>query len=63
MNKKITAKSKFENNTPVKRQIFKSIDEMYDSIPEEGSLGLLAYGARGLLAWRKKKEQNKKNNG
>ncbi len=34
-------------------------------IPVEGSLGILAYGAQGLDAWRKKKsevEQQTKNN-
>ena len=30
----------------------------YD-VPEEGSLGLLALGAAGLLAWRKKRKQVK----
>lgn len=28
-------------------------------IPVEGSLGLLAYGAKGIEAWRKKKQQVK----
>jgi hypothetical protein len=28
-------------------------------IPAEGSLGLLALGYRGLLAWRKKREEVK----
>lgn len=34
-------------------------------IPEEGALGLLAYGAVGLKAWRKVKTaaQNKRNKG
>lgn len=27
-------------------------------IPIEGSLGLLALGARGLLAWREKRDAN-----
>jgi hypothetical protein len=28
--------------------------EAFD-VPEEGSLGLLAMGARGIIAWRKKR--------
>ncbi len=47
-------------------QNFSSYDELYKSITKEGSLGLLALGARGLLLWRKKRaelealEENKK---
>lgn len=29
-------------------------------IPEEGSLGLLALGYKGVIAWKKKKSQAKK---
>lgn len=32
------------------------------SIPEKGNLGILALGAKGVLAWRKsKKAKNEKN--
>ncbi len=33
-----------------------SLEEPFE-IPAEGMLGLLAYGADGLLAWREKREQ------
>ena len=51
---------------------YNSYDELYKSITKEGSLGLLALGAHGLLLWRKKREEieriektnrNEKNNG
>ena len=42
---------KKENKTPAEFEI-----------PLEGSLGLLALGAVGLKAWRKKKEEVKKAN-
>lgn len=41
----------------VERQQFNSYEDFYKSIPYEGSLGLLALGAAGLLAWRKKKAE------
>ena len=36
---------------------YKSYEEFYNSIEEKGSLGLLAFGARGVLAWKKKKNE------
>jgi len=39
---------------------FNSVDDLYDSIDEKGTLGLLAFGATGLLLWRKKREEIKK---
>lgn len=36
---------------------FSSFEELYSSIPKEGSLGLLALGAKGLLMWRKKRDE------
>jgi len=32
-------------------------EESNDIIPQEGSLGALALGATGLLAWRKRRSQ------
>ncbi len=32
-------------------------DKQADAIPVEGSLGLLALGAVGIKAWRKKKQE------
>jgi hypothetical protein len=32
-------------------------EENDDMVPEEGSLGALALGAAGLLAWRKRRSQ------
>ena len=36
---------------------FSSNEELYSSITKEGSLGLLALGAKGLLLWRKKRAE------
>ena len=36
-------------------QNYSSYDELYASIKKEGSLGLLALGAKGLILWRKKR--------
>ena len=36
------------------RIIYADEADFMKSIPIEGSLGILAYGARGLIAWRKK---------
>lgn len=36
---------------------YSSYDELYSSITKEGSLGLLALGAKGLLLWRKKRTE------
>ena len=41
----------------VKRQHFNSYEDFYAQIPYEGSLGILALGAFGLMAWRKKKAE------
>jgi hypothetical protein len=38
--------------------VFPKAGDTYE-IPAEGSLGLFALGYRGLLAWRKKKEEVK----
>jgi hypothetical protein len=43
-----------EKNNPV----FPKAGDTYE-IPVEGSLGLFALGYRGLLAWRKKREEVK----
>ena len=36
---------------------YSSYEEFYASIDEKGSLGILALGAAGLLAWRKKRKE------
>jgi hypothetical protein len=36
---------------------FNNFDEFYRSIPPEGSLGILALGAAGLMAWRRKRRE------
>lgn len=41
---------------------FDSYEELYKTITKEGSLGLLALGARGLQLWRKKREELSKGN-
>jgi len=47
-------------NYKLDTQHFSSIDELYSSISKEGSLGLLALGAQGLLLWRKKRAELEK---
>jgi hypothetical protein len=42
-------------NYKLDKSDFPSYDELYNSIPKEGSLGLLALGALGLKLWRKKR--------
>ncbi len=34
---------------------YSSFDELYSTLTKEGSLGLLALGAKGLILWRKKR--------
>ena len=46
-------------STPTEKQKFDSWETFYQSIPAEGSLGILALGARGVMAWRKKREELK----
>jgi LPXTG-motif cell wall-anchored protein len=36
---------------------FENLRDFYESIPLEGSLGILALGAAGLIAWRKKRKE------
>jgi hypothetical protein len=46
-----------------KKQIIKEGDHPFE-IPAEGSLGILALGARGIIEWRKVREaSNRKNKG
>ena len=49
--KQITPESIIPN---VENQSYDTFEDFYKSIPYEGSLGILALGASGLLAWRKK---------
>ena len=37
-----------------------SVKEPFEVVPERGSLGLLALGAIGLIAWREKMAEKKK---
>ena len=45
------------NKKKVREVTFNSDEELYKSIDKNGSLGLLALGAKGLLLWRKKREE------
>jgi hypothetical protein len=36
------------------------VKEPFEIVPERGSLGLLALGAAGLIAWREKMAEKKK---
>ena len=53
---------KSETQTEPERKVYADEDEFMESIPIEGSLGILAYGARGLLAWRQKQIENMQRN-
>ena len=48
---------KTESIREPERVVYADEGEFMKAIPVEGSLGILAYGARGLLAWRKKRNQ------
>lgn len=41
----------------LEQEHFNSFDELYESVTKEGSLGLLALGYKGLLLWRKKRNE------
>lgn len=45
------------NEEPLEEQSFSSYEEFYDNIPVEGSLGILAMGASGIIPWRIKREK------
>ena len=55
--------AKKKKRTPENRKKTDKLDITVDGkpydVPEEGSLGLLALGAAGLLAWRKKRKEIK----
>lgn len=53
---------KLDDNQP-RHVVYKSYQEFYDDIPEEGSLGILALGFQGVLAWRRKREELKAERG
>jgi hypothetical protein len=42
---------------PLKVQHYESFEDFYRDIPLEGSLGILAYGAKGVLAWKRKRQE------
>ncbi len=44
-------------NYKLEKKSYSSYDSLYAAITKEGSLGLLALGARGLLLWRKKRAE------
>lgn len=46
-----------EHNRKLEVQNYTNSDELYKSITKEGSLGLLALGYKGLLMWRKKRDE------
>ena len=45
------------HNRELQKHNFSSRKELYASITKEGSLGLLAMGAQGLLMWRQKRKE------
>ncbi|MCF7808771.1 MAG: hypothetical protein K9M49_05725 [Candidatus Marinimicrobia bacterium] len=45
------------NDAPLEEKTYASYDAFYDDIPVEGSLGILAMGASGVIPWRIKREK------
>ncbi len=45
------------NKEPEGEKTYSSYQEFYDDIPIEGSLGILALGAAGVIPWRIKREK------
>ena len=40
----------------MKTETYHTYDALYNAIPLEGSLGVLALGAAGIAVWRKKRQ-------
>lgn len=47
-----------EEQPKLTTQHYESYEDFYRDIPIEGSLGILAYGASAVLAWKKKRQEN-----
>ena len=45
------------NEQAMDSKSYSSYEEFYDDIPIEGSLGILAMGASGVIPWRIKREK------
>ena len=45
------------SNQAIKKKSLQTIDGLPIEIPKEGSLGLLALGYQGLVAWRNKRKE------
>lgn len=45
------------NQEPLDEKVYSSYEEFYADIPVEGSLGILAMGASGIIPWRIKREK------
>lgn len=45
------------NQLPLEQKSYSSYEELYEDIPVEGSLGILAMGAAGVIPWRIKREK------
>ncbi len=61
-NKKLVHKKSKEilKNLYDKNEVFNTEDGKIINVNKDGSLGLLALGYRGLIAWRKAKKSNVK---
>ncbi len=53
----MSKESALSDQEPLQQKKYESFDQFYEDIPIEGSLGLLAYGASGILAWKKKRQE------
>ena len=58
----MSSQEKNAKSSGVQVEKYDSVDDLYASITEEGSLGLLALGAMRLMLWRKKKAEIKQQN-
>ena len=53
----MSSKSFKTDQPPLQVKSYDSFQEFYDDIPIEGSLGILAYGASAVLAWKQKRAE------
>lgn len=47
-----------EEQPKLSTQHYDNYEDFYKDLPIEGSLGILAYGASAVLAWKKKRAEN-----
>ena len=53
----MTEKKSQSPHDSLKVQHYDTFEDFYRDIPLEGSLGILAFGAAGVLAWKRKRRE------